>query len=345
MFSGLASLVAASALIHALWVAPVPWILLRLVFGFSMAGLFVVSESWLNESVTNSNRGRIMAAYMVVSMGGLGLGQLLLGLGDPAGLRLFLVSGVVVSLAIVPISLSVSAAPVFKLPPRPKPREIWKAAPLGIVEALGTGVANGALLGMGAVYASQVGLSTGRTLFVGGAAIGSVALQWPIGHMSDLVGRRRAIPLVTMLAAAAGAIASGLPPDGPEILFVMFLFGGLSFSMYSLSLSHVIDVLPEGQAVRASVAVVFITGIGAILGPLSASLAMTAVGAKGFFWVMAFVHAAIGIYALIRILRTPVIAVMVRKPFVAVSARSTMLLRGARSNGRRNGERHTGQRG
>jgi MFS family permease len=38
VFSGLASLVAVAALSHALWVAPIPWMFLRLLFGFSMAG-------------------------------------------------------------------------------------------------------------------------------------------------------------------------------------------------------------------------------------------------------------------------------------------------------------------
>ncbi len=328
VFAGLSSLVAASSLAHALWVAPAPWIFLRLVFGFSMAGLYVVAESWLNDAVTNSNRGRVMGVYMVVAMGGLGLGQMLIGAGDPAGQSLFLIAGALVALAVVPVSLSGTSAPAFVTPPRLKPREIWEAAPLGIVGALGTGIANGALIGMAGVYATQVGLPPGRTaLFVGAAAIGSVVLQWPVGFASDILGRRRSMLFVTLLAAAAAAMAAGLPPDGPAILFVMFLFGGFTFPMYSLSLSHVIDVLPAGRAVTASVAVVFVTGVGAIFGPLSASLAMSAFGPAGFFWTMATVHLAIGLYAIVRIVRRPVIKGMTPKPYVLVPARSTILLR------------------
>lgn len=117
VFSALTSLVAVAALFHALWVAPLPWIGLRLLFGFSMAGLFVTAESWLNETVTNDNRGRVMAVYMVVSMGGVAGGQFLLGAGDPSGTTLFIIAAALVSLAIVPITLSITSAPEFKLPP------------------------------------------------------------------------------------------------------------------------------------------------------------------------------------------------------------------------------------
>ena len=53
------------------------------------------------------------------------------------------------------------------------PREIWEAAPIAVVGALFTGMANAALLGMAAVYASQVGMTVERTaVFVGAAAVG-----------------------------------------------------------------------------------------------------------------------------------------------------------------------------
>jgi len=339
VFSGLASLVAVAALAHALWVAPAPWVLLRLLFGFCMAGLIVVTESWLNESVTNDNRGRVMGIYMVFSMGGIGLGQLMLGGGDPSEMTLFLVAGALVSLAVVPISLSIGSAPEFTLPPKLRAREIWKAAPLGIVAALLTGMANAALLAMAAVYATQLGMSLGRTaLFAGTAAFGAVLLQWPIGRVSDIVGRRRMIVIVSASAAAVGFTAAGLDPESPAILFAMFLFGGLSFPVYSLALSHVIDVLPAGQAVTASATNIFVTGVGAILGPLIAAAAMTAYGPDGLWWTVAGAQAIIGLFAIFRLIRRPVIEGITPEPYVPVPARSTILLRLTRGDGKRGKE-------
>lgn len=327
VFAGLSSLVAVTALLHALLVAPVTWMLLRLVFGFAMAGLFIVVESWLNDLVSSENRGRVMAVYMVVSMGGLGLGQLVVGFGDPIQPTFFIIAGALMTLAVAPISLSINDAPYFELPPMAKYRDLLEAAPLGVITAVGAGMANGALVAMASVYAVQVGVPAARTgLFVAAAAIGSVALQWPIGTMSDGLGRRQSILLVTFAAVAVGAVAPGMSPTGWGLIAAMFLLGGLSFPMYSLALSHVVDVLPAGQAVTGSVAVVFLTGIGSIFGPLTTSVTMDLIGPDGFFWAIAIVHLAIGVYGVVRIARRPDIDETV-EPWLPVPARSTFVLR------------------
>lgn len=328
VFAGLSSLVAAAALVHAVWVVPPAWIALRLVFGFAMAGLYIVVESWLNETVTNENRGRVMAVYMVVGMGGLALGQITLSLGSPLEQTLFLVAGALMALAIAPVSLSINTAPEFMLPPPVKPREIWEAAPVGVITGVGAGIANGVLLGMAGVYATQVGLSNSRTaVFVGAAALGSVLFQWPIGHLSDRIDRRRAILIVTLGAVVVAAIGIVVATDSLWLVMVMLLLGGLSFPMYSLALSHVVDVLPPGRAVTGSVAVVFLTGVGSVFGPLFASALMTSVGPSGFFWSLTLVHAAIGVFGIYRIVRRPVLVGITPQPYVPVPARSTYIPR------------------
>lgn len=335
VFAGLSSAAATTALMHALFVSPITWILFRLVFGFAMAGLYVVVESWLNDMVSNANRGRVMAIYMVVSMGGLAVGQLTIGLGDALEPTLFIVAGAVMTLAVAPISLSINDAPFFELPPRPRYRDLWTAAPLGVITAVGAGVANGALIGMAGVYATQVGLSGGQIgAFVAAAAFGSVALQWPIGQMSDSIGRRRSILLVTFGAMAVGLVAPYLEQGWPLIV-AMFLLGGLSYPMYSLALSHVVDVLPPGQAVTGSVAVVFLTGVGSIFGPLTASLAMDGLGPDGFFWAISFVHLGIAVYGVTRAARRPVTE-ETKEPWLPVPARSTFVLRRGPRRYRRN---------
>lgn len=334
VFAGLSSLVAASTLLHSLIVTPVSWAILRLAFGFAMAGLYVVVESWLNDAVSNANRGRVMAIYMVVAMGGLGVGQLMIGFGDPLQTTLFIAAGLFMVLAVAPVSLSINEAPYFELPPRASYRDLWEAAPLGVITAVGAGVANGAIIAMAGVYAVQIGLSPARTgVFVAAASLGSVALQWPIGHLSDIIGRRRSILLATFAALGVGAAAPSLPGDGWLLVGAMFLLGGFSYPMYSLALSHVVDVLPPGRAVTGSVAVVFLTGVGSILGPVSASLAMELIGPDGFFWAIAGVHAAIGLYGVGRVVRRPTPPDVSAEPYLAVPARSTFVLR--RNGGRR----------
>ena len=108
VFAGLASLASSAVLIHALSVLPVTWTAMRFVFGFCFAGLYIVIESWLAELSTPANRGRTLAVYMIVSMAGLGIGQYLIAVADPNGFRLFIVSSVLVSLALRPVCCSAS---------------------------------------------------------------------------------------------------------------------------------------------------------------------------------------------------------------------------------------------
>jgi len=106
VFLALASVASASTLLHVLFVNVWLWALLRAVTGFCFAGLSMVLESWINERVTNENRGRILSVYRMVDLGALTLGNLLLGTANPAGFELFALVSILVSLALVPVALT-----------------------------------------------------------------------------------------------------------------------------------------------------------------------------------------------------------------------------------------------
>jgi MFS family permease len=299
----------------------------------------VVAESWLNASATNQTRGRLLSIYMVVVMGGIGGGQLLLGVADPAGFGLFVLAAALVSLAVLPITLSVSPAPTFDLPPRMPLREVWQASPVGIAGGLGTGVANGAVFAMAPVYGVAVGMSVSRiSIFMGILILGAVVLQWPIGAWSDRVRRRRAIVVVNLLAAASAVAIAQLEPDGVLILIAAFLLGGSTFPLYSLSLSHVNDVLTPEKTIAASSVFLLVTGVGSVLGPLGGSALMTATGPSALFWLIGAVHAAVAIYAIYRIIVREGPAVSDQRRYLRIPARASGLI-GVLTRGRsRNGD-------
>ena len=143
------------------------------------------------------------------------------------------------------------------------------------------------------------------------------------------------ILIVSSTAAIVAIVGLGLPADGWPMVAVMFVFGGLSYTMYSLALSHVIDVLPSGRAVTASTTNVFLTGVGAIIGPLAAAILMTAIGPPGFWWTLAGAFAAIAVFALYRLVRRPKIKDLTPEPYLAVPPRFTGFVRLVRRNGRK----------
>jgi len=70
--------------------------------------------------------------------------------------------------------------------------------------------------------------------------------------------------------------------------------------MYPLCIAHTNDFLEPDQMVAASASLVLIQGIGASFGPLVSGAVMGGIGPVGYFWSLAVVHGAIGVFALYR---------------------------------------------
>jgi len=302
VFGALASMASAAVLIHGIFVTPIAWSLLRLMSGFCLAGLYVVAESWLNDRASNTNRGQLLSIYMVVSYVGYAGGQLLLNAADPGGLELFVLTSVLISVALVPLLLSAGTSPHFESQERLSLRALYAISPLGVVGALATGMASSALFGIGPVYAESSGMSIAQiSLFMTAVLLGCIVLQWPIGGLSDKLDRRLVIAVVAFLAAAAAIAAVPVSAMSmTKLLVLMAVLGGLSIPLYSLCIAHANDYLEPEQMVAASSGLVLASGVGAVLGPITTSLAMSLFGSSGFFWWLAAIHAAMGLFVVYR---------------------------------------------
>jgi len=302
-FAALAAIASATAGLHAIFVGPVVWAVLRLVTGLCLAGLFVVMESWINDRSTNANRGLLLSVYMFVSLGALALGQQLLNLSSPAGYELFILSSLLITLSLVPFALTRSIAPRVPDTGRLSVRELYAISPLGIVGCLAAGVSNGAFWGLGPLFAHEIGLPVAHiSIFMSSVIVGGMILQLPIGRLSDRFDRRKIIVAVCLSDAPLG-MAIYLWADRSEVLlFVLaFLFGGFALTLYSLCVAHTNDFLEENDLVEASSALLLAFGVGALFGPFVASLLMVAIGPQALFLHIAISSAALGSFAVYRL--------------------------------------------
>ena len=324
VFAALASLASIVALAHVLWITPASWGVMRLATGFCYAGIYVVAESWLNDRAANEARGQLLSVYMVVLLGGAAGGPLLLNLADPGGITLFILVSVLVSLGLIPMLLTTGPAPRFEAVVKVRLRELYRVSPLGVIACGGMGMANGALMGLGAVYAEKIGLSVAEiSLFVGGALLGGVLWQWPIGWLSDRLDRRWVLIGTTFLAAIWAALAVPISAVSvPGLLVLILLFGGAHLPMYSLGIAHTNDRLKPEQMVAASSGLILVAGTTAALGPLSAAAVMSWVGPNGFFWFLAAVHTVIGLFAVYRTAQRPAPPLEDQNPTLPVSGTS-----------------------
>jgi len=321
VFAGLTSLVAAAALSYSLLIDPIAWGVLRFVVGLCMSGLYVTIESWLNQRATNETRGRLLSVYMLVVTFGLGLGQLLLGVGDPAGFTLFIIVGILVSLAVVPVAMVRIPTPMETIPVKLSLVSLLRTAPLGVLAVVVAGAAGGAVLALGAVYATQIGMTSGQVgVFMAASIIGGAVTQYPLGRLSDGIPRRRVILVVAVSATAVGVAGTMVEPGSVWQFVIVGVYGGLAFPMYSLAVSHVNDVMPVNQLVSAAAGIVFVFGVGSVIGPIVVSVLMAVLGSAGYFWGLAAFFVPLAIYALIR-------AVFITRPiqrrFVSLPPRSS----------------------
>jgi len=320
VFAAFASLASAAALLHAVFVSPITWTLFRMLTGFCLAGLLIVSESWLNHTSTNQNRGSVLSIYMVVSLGATALGQLLLNAAPVDGMELFILVSILISLALVPVVLTSRAVPVLHFTPRMKVLKLFSISPMGTIGCFATGLINGAFWGMGAVYAHTAGLDTeGISLFMAVVVLGGIMFQWPLGRLSDRIDRRW---VLAGLAVANTASSLGLAIAGDLSLETMFLlgwvFGAVAFPLYAISIAHINDVIPSEDFVPASSALLLVYAVGAMCGPFIGGSAMDMLGAPGLFYYTAAVSALLTAFAVFRMYAGHTVITADKEDFISV---------------------------
>lgn len=324
VFAAMASLTSAAIVVHILFVTPPVWSAMRVLTGFSFAALYIVTESWLNDRVGNDVRGGLLSIYLIITFVAMGAGQLAMNLAPPAGYDLFLINAVILSLALVPIVLSQNTEPDHRTPEPLTLRRLYRISPVGTVGAFTTGMSQGALFGMAAVFARAHDLSVFHiSLFMAALVLGGALMQWPIGRLSDGMDRRRVIVGAGIGVAVIAVIAVPVGHLSPVGLIVMgLLFGGAVLPLYSLYVAYTNDHLEPQQMVAASSSLYMAVAAGAVLGPAMTGWLMDLVGPDGFLWYFVVVHLAMVAFTVHRMRVSEAPGVEEQAPYAPVPGRT-----------------------
>jgi len=305
VFAALASIASAATLAHILHVDPWSWAVLRAANGWCYAGVVMVVESWLNGAATRRTRGRVLSIYGSVVIGAWASSQGLLVLADPLGFELFCLVSILISLSLVPVTLSRAQAPSNPKALTLKLRRLWRVSPLGLVGAFASGLAMSAFWAMGPVYARALGLDQGGVaLFMGVTMAGAMVLQWPVGAVSDRIDRRLVV-LGAALAAGLLALVLGVgggSQDGRVLIAVAFAFGGLAIPIYSICVAQTNDYLEPEELVTAAGGLLLLYGIGSMIGPACAGALMARLGPLALFVWTGTILLAVAVFAATRML-------------------------------------------
>lgn len=318
-FGALASLASTSILVQAVFVDPLIWWAMRFVTGFSYAGMYVVTESWLNEAVDNHARGKLLSFYMLISLGGLAGGQLLLNLSSPSGFELFVLTSLLISVAVIPILLSATRAPQFDTMDTLSSYQLFRIAPLGVFGMLVNGMMYGAIFSMGAVYGTNIGMPVRDiSFFMGSFVLGGFLFQYPLGWMSDAFGRRRVIICCCIFGAVISFFAMSHMTSGLPLFALVATIGGMTMPLYALCGVHTNDFLTPTQMVAASGTLVLLSSTGATLGSPLTAMAMDLFGPQSFYGSLGVMLSAVAIFALVVYVRRAAVKPGKRGEFVVM---------------------------
>ena len=302
-FAAFSAVAATIPLLHAIVIDPIAWTILRLVSGVVLAGIFLVIESWLSAASETQTRGRVLGAYTLIHLLLVMFGMQLISIKSPADFELFSLVAVMFSLAALPIALTATIAPVP--PKRAKLRIGWLfyISPVAWSAAFLTGITNGAFWMMFPIYAKGIGFESANVaVFMATAVLAGAVAQWPIGSLSDRLGRRFFLAGGAIVSAAFGIALATTNADQTILLYAFVaVFGAASFPLYTLALAHANDLVNKRRAVEVAGGLLLIFSIGAVIGPFVSSVAMGILGPNALFATTALFHVLLVAAVMVRI--------------------------------------------
>ncbi|MDH2911480.1 MFS transporter [Kosakonia sp. HypNH10] len=249
------------------------WMIWRFIAGVGCAMIWVVVESALMSSGTSQNRGRLLAAYMMVYYIGTVLGQLMVS-KLPTELMSVLpwVTGMVLA-AMLPLlftrivnqhseeQVASSIWPMLRL----------RQARLGVNGCIISGIILGSLYGLMPLYLSHQGVSDSgigfwMALMVSAGIIG----QWPIGRIADRFGRLLVlrVQVFVVIIGCFGMLSNAAMAPA------LFVLGTAGFTLYPVAMAWACEKVEHHQLVAMNQALLLSYTIGSLLGPTLTSMLM-----------------------------------------------------------------------
>ena len=276
------------------------WFGLRLALGAASEVLFVLSETWTNDLADDTTRGRTMAVYTAMLSAGFAGGPAIVAFAG-SGATAYLIGSALALAAIAPL-LWPRIVPPAPLEPSTTPARAYLAmAPL----AIATTVLNAAvetaglsflpLYAMGLGWTEQQGMQLVSTLLVG-----AILMQLPIGWLADKMNPRTLMVALALITTVTAFIWPWMFAT-PWVAYAMvFAWGGLFVGIYTVMLAIVGARFSGTDLVGIYAVMGSAWGVGALVGPLGAGVAMHLSSAYGLPFAVGIACGLFALYALIR---------------------------------------------
>ena len=276
----LASILATVVLLALLRAYPNVWVWFPLRFALGMAAsfLWIAGEAWVNHAAAETHRGRIIAIFGIVVSAGFALGPLILSMTGTEGWTPFLVTIALLLVAAAVLAGALGSSPKLRGKTGPLARYVL-LAPVAMFGYFVFAAGDAMLLTFLPIYAAGLGVGEVdaiRLLTV--LAIGSMALQYPIGWLADRVSNYAiAAAMGAVLLAGSAALPWALPLPAIRVVF-MFFYGGALGALYTISLVLLGRQFKDADLSAASAMLAVMFCVGSFIWPSVGGAAMDRFG-------------------------------------------------------------------
>ncbi|CBG87741.1 MFS transporter [Citrobacter rodentium] len=248
------------------------WMAWRFVAGVGCAMIWVVVESALMCSGTSRNRGRLLAAYMMIYYVGTFLGQLLVSKVSTELMSVLPWVTAMVLAAILPLlfarilhqSEEQNTTPVSSMLK-------LRQARLGVNGCIISGIVLGSLYGLMPLYLKHQGIGNASIGFWMAVLVSAGILgQWPIGRLADKFGRLLVLR-VQVFVVIVGSIAMLSQAAMAPALFIL---GAAGFTLYPVAMAWACEKVEQHQLVAMNQALLLSYTVGSLLGPSFTAMLM-----------------------------------------------------------------------
>ncbi|HEY3588997.1 MAG TPA: MFS transporter [Buttiauxella sp.] len=249
------------------------WMMWRFIAGIGCAMIWVVVESALMCSGTSRNRGRLLAAYMMVYYVGTVLGQLMIS-KMPTDLASVLpwVTALILT-AILPLLFT---RIVNDRSESQEATAIWpmlrlRHARLGVNGCIISGIVLGSLYGLMPLYLNHQGVSdAGIGFWMAVMVSAGIIGQWPIGRLADRFGRLLVLRVQVFIIILGCMAMLSNAAMGPAL----FVLGAAGFTLYPVAMAWACEKVEHHQLVAMNQALLLSYTVGSLLGPTFTSMLM-----------------------------------------------------------------------
>ncbi len=267
------------------------WFALRFMMGVAIATLFTVSEIWIISFTNDQNRGRIMGLYISALAMSFALGPLIIPFTGIEGWKPWIIAMVCIAAGSLPLTFVNVASHVDE-------RShgffgAFRRAPFLFAAICAATLFDSVFISFFTIFAIAKGVPLATSsVMLGFGIIGSALLFYPMGWLGDHWSRGKVVLCNAAITVLCSALLASFITTGLAWPLVLLLFATAA-GVYVVCLAVMGDIFKGADLVAGSAAVSAMWGVGGLVGPPLAGVAIDTFGINAMPYTLTIIYAAL----------------------------------------------------